>query len=60
MTHARVTEHVSVEHNSLWETLTIFIKTNQEENTGDFVEYYSFVLVDISWDDELIRGEGYL
>ena len=49
-----------VEHNSLWETLALFIKTNREENTRHFVEYYYFIMLGISWDETLGRVEGYL
>ena len=49
-----------VEHNSLWETLALFIKTNREENTRHFVEYYYFIMLGISWDEKLGRVEGYL
>ena len=34
----------SVEHNSLWETLALFINTNREENTRHSVEYFCFLL----------------
>ena len=33
-----------VEHNSLWETLALFINTDREENTGHSVEYFCFLL----------------
>ena len=30
-----------VKHNSLWETLALFIKTNREEITRHSIEYYA-------------------
>ena len=55
--NAIVTSGMIAKHNSLWETLALFININQEENTRHFVEYYCFVFL---WNENLGRVEGYL